>query len=139
MTRRPDNPVEPPGREKEDRTSNSRLPLLTVRGGILWTAVMTLLMEGIMVLFRFGFGLTSSRTGGAVLSPLTGGIRIHHGFVGAILVIVALWLYRRRTNLARWILVLALALILSDLLHHFAVLLPVTGDSDFYFTYDIAP
>lgn len=79
---------------------------------------------------RFGGSLHSTRDT-QWLSRFTLGLRIHHGYVGFFVILLGwLWLHRY-PRLARWCSRIGVALILSDLLHHFLVLWPLTGSPQF--------
>ena len=106
---------------------------------ILWTCWRTLFFEAITIALRFGARLESTRDTAPYLSWLTFGYRIHHSYVGVVLVgLAAIFadklteLYRR---LAFWLFVVGLSLIMSDLIHHFAVLWPLTGSPEFDLVY----
>src|SRR5260370_25989615 len=96
---------------------------------LCWVAGLTVLFEAITCLFRFGLGMESTRDTG-VLRTLTFGLRIHHGYLGVLLAAAAL-LLPTRWLLRRWCLRVGVALVASDLSHHFLVLCPITGDPHF--------
>ena len=98
----------------------------------IWATALTVLFEVATCISRFGMGLQSTRDTGFI-APFTYGIRIHHGYVGALLVLAATLLNARR--LRPWLFRFGVALIASDLIHHFAVLWPITGDPQFDLTY----
>jgi hypothetical protein len=56
-------------------------------------------------------------------------VRIHHAYVG--LAVIALGLLVARGPALTWSLVIGTALVLSDLVHHFLVLWPITGSPQF--------
>jgi hypothetical protein len=85
-------------------------------------------IEVVTCLLRFGLHLEAARDTSA-LGGLTFGLRIHHGYVGLALMILGLVL--ARGILLRWILIAGGALVVSDLVHHFLVLWPVTGSPQF--------
>lgn len=95
-----------------------------VRRGLVAAAV----IEGVTLAARFGAGLQSTRDT-AFLAKLTFGVRIHHGYLGALL-LLALPLARGKSARG-WMIVLGLGLLVSDLVHHFLVLWPVTGSPQF--------
>ncbi len=106
------------------------------RGELIWlTFALTLVIELICVVLRFGLQLDSTRDTASTIGRLTFGIRIHHGYCGAALMLVAYLLIARYPRLARWGLIIGLALVLSDLIHHFLVLWPLTGSPHFDLTY----
>ncbi len=105
--------------------------MVMTQTGLLWILGLTLAFEGVTCLFRFGFGLQSTRDT-TWLARFTFGIRIHHGYTGVLLVVVALcgdgtW--------CQWALRVGAALVLSDLIHHFLVLWPTQGHHEFHLTY----
>ena len=66
---------------------------------------------------------------------LTFGLRVHHGYVGILFLVVA-WLCRARaTRFAALLVVWGSALVLSDAIHHFLVLWPIEGSPEFHFWY----
>lgn len=102
---------------------------------ILWrTAVLALTFEFLTCLLRFGAGLESTRDTSS-LARYTFGLRIHHGYVGIVLATVAHLVYRDRPAIYLWAFPVGLALIASDLMHHFIVLWAVTGDPHFDWVY----
>lgn len=81
------------------------------------------LCEIVACVGRFGAGVRSAD----VITPLTLGVRIHHGYVGAALLVLALvlppkWRYASAA--------IGLALVVSDLIHHFVVLPLALGSFD---------
>jgi len=95
--------------------------------------VLALIMEAVTCLFRLGFDRQSTRDT-AWLAAWTGGIRIHHGYVGVLLLLVAILPLRRWVRGA--LIVIGIALVLSDAMHHVLVLWPVTGSPEFDLRYD---
>lgn len=89
-------------------------------------------LEAATAVARFGFGLRSTQDTG-FLAGLTFGLRVHHGYVGAVLLLAAPLV--RRAAVRRWLVVVGLALVSSDLLHHFAVLWPLTGSPQWDWVY----
>lgn len=98
-----------------------------------WALGLTALFEAVTCLFRFGLGMQSTRDTGTV-GAWTFGLRIHHGYVGVVMVAVA-FAFPAGGWLRAWLLRIGLALVLSDLAHHFLVLWPVTGSPHFDLTY----
>jgi hypothetical protein len=100
---------------------------------LIWIVALTALFEAVTCAFRWGFDMQSTRDT-AFLAPLTLGVRIHHGYVGAFAsagafaVPVDSWLFT-------WALRIGVALLVSDLIHHFVVLHWTTGDHQFDLTY----
>lgn len=103
-----------------------------------WVFLLTVLIEGVTCLFRFGLKLESTRDTASWVAPLTFGLRIHHGYVGFLLCLVAMVLAKEE-NLRRAALLVGLPLVLSDLIHHFIVLWLVTGDPQFDLWYPTLP
>jgi len=108
---------------------------LTGREVLLWSALLTAAVEAVTVVLRFGFKLQATRDTASTLGVLTFGVRVHHGYIGAALILVSLLHARMRPALCRWILVLGAALLCSDMIHHFAVLWPVVGSPEFHLLY----
>ncbi|MCI0342106.1 MAG: hypothetical protein L0216_13345 [Planctomycetales bacterium] len=79
--------------------------------------------EAATLVARFGLGWKSR----AVVQPLTFGLRIHHGYLGAALFLALPLLPKRWRS---WAAAIAVGLVLSDLAHHFLVLWPITGHPD---------
>lgn len=69
------------------------------------------------------------------LSQLTFGLRIHHGYIGVLILFVLLFKKNLFGKYTKFIIALSIALIASDLIHHFLVLWPVTGSPDFDLVY----
>ena len=110
-----------------------RLSRLSARGVCLWTAALTAAVELLTVVLRFGFRLEAQKHC-AWLAPLTFGYRDHHGYYGIVLLIIAA-LVRRKKALRNALIIVGAALFLSDMIHHFLVLWPVTGSPEFYIRY----
>ncbi|MBN1807764.1 MAG: hypothetical protein JW909_01765 [Planctomycetes bacterium] len=102
----------------------------------LWTGILTVIVEALTCLLRFGLGLEAQKQ--TWEASLTFGFRVHHGFVGLALLVVAAVL-RGKPGIRNLLVISGGALFLSDLVHHFLVLWPVTGYHDFYLWYDQAP
>jgi hypothetical protein len=97
-------------------------------------ALLTALFEGITLVLRFGGGLQSS-VHTAFLADATLGLRIHHGYLGALMLLGLPVLARTRPQSVPWTAAVGVALIASDLIHHFLVLWPLTGSPCFDFLY----
>lgn len=91
------------------------------------TAILTALIEIATMAARFGLGLKSS-TDTAFVKHLTFGLRIHHGYVGLLLVAAGGLFGERLARLAR---IIGWAMFLSDVIHHFIVLKIATGSPQF--------
>jgi hypothetical protein len=85
--------------------------------------------ELITVAFRFGLGMESTRDTSA-LAAVTFGLRIHHGYLGVLLLLAA-WPLARRPAWRNALVIVGLTLVVSDLVHHFVVLWSVTGSPEF--------
>ena len=83
---------------------------------------------------RLGLGLEATRDTASTIGLLTSGVRIHHAYIGAVVIALALLLRRRLVHI-EWILSLGIALVASDLIHHFLVLWPLIGDPEFHLFY----
>jgi len=102
---------------------------------LLWATLITAaIIEAVTLFFRFGLRLQSTRDT-RWLARWTGGIRIHHGYVGAV-AIGPFLLAPLAPVVADIGVIIAGALILSDLAHHFLVLWPLTGSPQFDLTYE---
>lgn len=91
----------------------------------------TLAFEAVTLVARFGLGLEATRDTASTVGLLTGGLRIHHGYAGLLLLAllrVAPLARRDETPLLRAI---GIGLLASDLLHHFVVLYLATGSPQF--------
>jgi hypothetical protein len=97
--------------------------------------LLTLLFETLTLVLRFGFQLDSTRDTASTIGLLTFGIRIHHGYCGVLLVLIAWGISREAPRLSRCGYVLGGALFLSDVIHHFLVLWPITGSPQFDLVY----
>lgn len=127
---------EPSTTDRETRPSGAfalRLSRLSARGVCLWAAALTAAVELLTVVLRFGFRLEAQKHS-SWLAPLTLGFRIHHGYYGAVMLIAAALLSRRKA-IRNALTIIGAALFLSDMIHHFLVLWPVTGSPEFYIRY----
>jgi hypothetical protein len=94
--------------------------------------LLTVVLETLTCFLRFAVQLQSTRDT-RLLAQATFGFRIHHGYIGLCLLVVALWAASKaRRNL---LLIVGVALVLSDLLHHFAILWFVVGAPQFDLRY----
>ena len=89
-------------------------------------------IEGFTLLMRFGLGLKSTRDT-SWLAPFTLGYRIHHGYIGLLLLVIALVV--AAPGWRQLLVAVGVGLIVSDLVHHFLVLWPVTGSPEFHIRY----
>ena len=101
------------------------------RSAIAWSILGTIAIELICVVLRFGFGKDSTSATASTIGVLTLGIRIHHGYIGALLIPLGIAFDQGPRSWGRWVLVLGIALFASDFIHHFLVLWPITGSPDF--------
>lgn len=112
--------------------SRPRLAALTRRQAGACGVVLAVAIEAVTVLLRFGADLQSTRDT-AWVARLTFGLRVHHGYLGALA--LAALLVLRDPAWRRGALILGLGLLLSDLAHHFLVLWPWTGSPQFDLVY----
>ena len=78
---------------------------------------------------RFGLGVQATRDTG-LLGLMTFGIRIHHGYIGLLLLLIA-WGLIPNVGVRNALLMVGIGLVASDLMHHFLVLWPITGSPEF--------
>ena len=107
---------------------------MSPKAAAAWCLALTIGIELFTCLLRFGFSLESQKDT-AWMAPFTFGYRDHHGYWGILLAVIAAFGWRRRT-IRNALLIVGGALFLSDMIHHFLVLWPVTGSPEFYFRYD---
>jgi len=101
---------------------------------VLWFGlVLAFSMELFTVWLRFGLGLQATRDT-SIMGALTCGIRIHHGYVG-VLVILFAHVFARPAGLCNFLLMVGIALVVSDAVHHLLVLWPITGSPQFDLMY----
>jgi hypothetical protein len=110
-------------------------PRSTRRAEIICTALLTLLIEGVTLIFRFVFGVQAAQATSFV-SSLSFGLRVHHCYVGAVVCALA-FLFAQGSWLRVWALRLGLALVFSDLLHHFVVMMLIIGHHEFDLFYPV--
>ena len=108
---------------------------LTGKEIFLWTVALTLVFEAVTVFLRFGLGYEATRDSASTIGQLTQGIRIHHSYVGLLVVAIAWGLRSRHGVIGTWGLAVGMALVCSDLIHHFLVLWPILGDPMFHLFY----
>ena len=101
----------------------------------MWSLVLTAVIELTTIIMRFGLKMQSTRDTASTIGVLTHGIRIHHGYIGVIVVIIALSFLKIKPALSQWMIVLGTAFVCSDLVHHFLVLWPIVGSPQFDFVY----
>ncbi|MDN5277978.1 MAG: hypothetical protein PWR01_1943 [Clostridiales bacterium] len=93
------------------------------------TFFLTLMIEAVTLLFRFGFGLKSTQHTASTVGRLTFGIRIHHGYIGLLMLIILVIPRLRKSSLEPLITVIGTSLFVSDIIHH-TILYYVTGSAD---------
>ena len=96
-------------------------------GTLIWTVI----FEAVTCVLRFGLRLESTRDTASTIGVLTFGLRIHHSYIGVALIPIAMLVERRWPQTARQLLMIGMALILSDLIHHFIILWYFVGSSQF--------
>ena len=98
------------------------------------TLILTIVFEAITALFRFGLKLESTRDTG-FLKHITFGFRIHHGYIGVVIILLLLLNKNLFGQYSSYVMAIALALVTSDFIHHFLVLWPITGSPEFHIHY----
>lgn len=103
----------------------------------LWVQIIILAvaLEILTLVLRFGLKLDSTRDTASTIGRLTFGVRIHHGYCGAVIVLVGWSLSQTHRRLSRILYVVGWALFISDAVHHFLVLWPITGSPQFDLLY----
>lgn len=109
-----------------DRTSYVEIAI----GGIL----LAILFELLTIWCRFCRGLVAAQHT-AVIGKFTRGIRIHHGYLGVFTAIGGAGTLSFFEIMGILLIVLSIGLVLSDLVHHFLVLWPITGSHQFDLVY----
>jgi hypothetical protein len=109
---------------------------LTFRRVFLYGLLFAIAIEAVTVAFRYGLDLESTRDTASTIGQFTFGLRIHHGYIGVFLFILA-WCFPLGLRHGLWI--LALGLLISDLAHHFLVLWPIEGNPQFDLVYPTHP
>ena len=105
------------------------------RRALVRVLLLTLLFETVTAFCRFGLDFEATRDTRELLAPLTANLRIHHCYIGLLMLPFAALLHKARPAPAAWILQIGCALILSDLVHHFIVLYSVVGSPEFDLVY----
>lgn len=117
-------PPDPPASPRPTSGSTALSGADTLRSGL----ALALAFEAVTLAARFGAGLQSTRDTG-FLAAWTFGLRIHHGYLGLVLLVLRgrlpAWRARRGAT------ILGIGLLVSDLVHHFLVLWPLTGSPQF--------
>jgi hypothetical protein len=112
------------------------LARLTPAGLCLAAALTTILIEGVTVALRFGIGLRSDEET-RWLARYTGGHRVHHAYLGVVLMLVS-YACESASDARLTMVVLGAGIALSDLVHHYLVLWPLTGSPEFNVRYPAA-
>jgi len=94
---------------------------------------LTTIIEAITLFFRFGLGLKSTESTASTIGKLTFGIRIHHGYIG-LLLLIATFTFKLKNKFKDQLPIIGWALFLSDAVHHL-ILYVVTGSADFDLVY----
>ena len=84
---------------------------------------------------RYGLGFDMTRDSAATLSRITFGLRIHHGYIGVLLLLASWLICKPGSRHFKALLTLGLGLVISDLVHHFLVMWPIEGDPHFDLVY----
>jgi hypothetical protein len=90
---------------------------------------LTLIIELITIFLRFGLNMKTSIKTAEVVGKWTFGIRVHHGYIGILLIIMAMFF--PTPFVSEWLLITGTSLFFSDIVHHFLVLWPITGSPEF--------
>ncbi len=102
---------------------------------VQYSIALTLLIETVCIILRYGFGLESATHTASTIGVITFGVRIHHGYIGVICLAIAFF-YRKKKHIIIDLLMLSGAgLLFSDLIHHFLVLWLIEGNPQFYLLY----
>jgi hypothetical protein len=72
----------------------------------------------------------------AAIGTFTLGLRVHHGYIGVFLVLLG-WCFPAGLRHLLWM--VGIGLIVSDFVHHFFVLWPITGSPQFDLFYPTHP
>lgn len=102
------------------------------QNNLFWIFALGILLEILTSFFRFYYHIQSTRDT-AFIAKYTFHLRIHHGYIGILLILIAYFLKNLRTSdiLYR----VGGAFLFSDLIHHFIVLWIMTGSPEFDFIY----
>ena len=119
--------------QPDDTSSEAAVPRKS--GVLLAVVLLTVVLEVITLLLRFGLEWESTRDTAATIGWLTGGLRIHHSYCGALLVLVGFGLSQHSALAAKVLYIVGWSLLLSDVIHHFLILWPVTGSPQFDLVY----
>ena len=109
--------------------------LLSRRQVLIYGLVLAVAIEALTIGLRYGLKKESTKDT-AVIGTITFGLRVHHGYIGLLLVPLG-WCFPLGIRHALW--VTAIGLIVSDFVHHFFVLWPIEGWPQFDFVYPTHP
>jgi hypothetical protein len=101
---------------------------------LLKIIITTLIIEMLTLFGRFGLGLQATRDT-TILAKFTFGFRIHHGYIGLLLLVIVYCLSLKtplKHDTALY--VVGASLLLSDILHHLLLWL-ITGDPELHIKY----
>ncbi len=112
-----------------------KLKLLTNKQTVLLSVIGSVAGEILTAFLRFVVGIQSTRDFASTIGVITFGIRVHHSYLGVVILVTGIIMLKKKPALARWMLVVGISLIVSDLLHHFAVLWPIVGRPEFDLVY----
>jgi hypothetical protein len=104
---------------------------LALKWVLCFGVALALVFEAITCYFRFGLGLRATRDT-RWMARYTRRLRIHHGYYGVGLLAFAPVASGGALDA---VLILAIGLALSDAIHHWLVLWPVTGSPEFDLVY----
>lgn len=102
---------------------------------IVWALLGTTVIEIICIVLRFGFDKDSTSATASTIGVLTFGYRIHHGYIGMLMIPLGIWFFDGVKSPGWWALVIGVSLFASDFIHHFFVLWPIIGTPDFDLVY----
>ena len=102
---------------------------------LVWSLILTVLFESLTLFLRFGFGFEWAAVSRSTVGMLTLGVRIHHCFVGLALLLTGGMMVGPLEAWRGLLLATGWGLVLSDLIHHFLILWPVTGRAQFHLLY----
>ncbi|HFC12651.1 MAG TPA: hypothetical protein ENJ56_07375 [Anaerolineae bacterium] len=79
--------------------------------------------------------MESTRDTASTIGTLTHGVRIHHGYLGIVIIIATVLFLKTQKKVYALLLPAGIALLFSDLIHHFLILWPIVGTPQFDFFY----
>ncbi len=99
------------------------------------TAVITLAVEIITLAGRFLLGVKIFDDTPGKLRELTFGYRLHHSYLGLAGLFAGMVFSGFAPAWVGWLYIGGIALLASDLIHHFCVLWPLTGHHEFFISF----